>query len=107
MTLDPLVMQLVSMACAVVACGCAVYVAWRAGQWRRADQAIADARAVTARVADHEQRLVLVEAKLADLPTARDIEQLRSDLRALGREISKAERGIERIEGFLMGGRAT
>lgn len=97
-------MQLVSMACAVVACGCAVYVAWRAGHWRNADRVLADAKHLNATVADHGRRLLLVEAKLEDLPTSKDVEAIRSDVRAIKREIDKVDAGVTRIEGYLMAG---
>lgn len=71
----------------------------RAGRWKDSDSA----SALIGRVAGLEGRCTAIETELRSVATTADVSRLDARLTALGREIGTVERGVERIEQFLMG----
>jgi hypothetical protein len=82
---------------ALIAVACAVYVANRASSWRNSDEA----KALQQRVTEIERDCSNIKVRLDQVPTKADLEGLKSDVRALGRDVGKVEAGIDRIEEFL------
>lgn len=83
---------------ALVSCGIALFVAIRQGAWRNTD----DAKALYGRVGALENRASLLESRFGELPTKSDVAGLTEKVTALQNAMDKTERGVERIEGFLM-----
>lgn len=104
----PDVLQLISVICAVIAAGCAILAARRAGRWRDSDAAQALLKRIenTERAVDlHEQRLDRIEAEIDELPTKADVARLEG---VIGRTCAIAERtegAVIRLQEFLMEGR--
>lgn len=88
----------VTAALALVSCGIALFVAIRQGAWRNTD----DAKALYGRVGALESRASLLESKLGELPTKSDVTAISEKVGALQNAMDKTERGVERIESFLM-----
>lgn len=97
--------EIIPIACSLVSCVCAVFVAYRGQRWRETD----DARALLGRVSDLESRVQAVEIRQEDLPTQADVEKLRGEVHALatqvtatGEQVKAAAAGINRIEGHFI-----
>jgi polyhydroxyalkanoate synthesis regulator phasin len=107
-------LQLITTACALIACACAIWVARRAGDWRQSDEA----KKLVGRVDVLETKVTAVESKVKELPTQAQIAgineringlatkaemaAIQSDVRSLVREVGKIDSGVTRIESFLM-----
>jgi hypothetical protein len=107
-------LQIITAACAVIACACAVWVAFRSGNWRETDAA----KALVGRVDVLETKVASFDDKLSDKPsqaqiagieerikglaTKAEIAAIQSDVHSLVREVAKVDAGVTRIEAFLM-----
>jgi polyhydroxyalkanoate synthesis regulator phasin len=107
-------LQMITTACALIACACAIWVARRAGDWRQSDEA----KKLVGRVDVLETKVASVENKVKELPTQAQVAGLneringlatkaemaavQSDVRSLVREVGKIDSGVTRIEAFLM-----
>lgn len=89
---------------AVVAASMMVSVAayLRADRWRDGE----DASRLLARVGAAEQALEALKVRMEGVATKEDVASLKAEVRAMGTDIRNTERGVERIEGFLMRGTA-
>lgn len=99
----------IPIGCAVISCACAVFVAWRSGNWRQTDEAqklIARVGAVEGRATKIEARLDAFEEKVEGLPTAADIARVEGQVETVKEMVRAAAAGVERIETFMMTGRA-
>lgn len=94
-----LALRFVSALAALISVMCAVYVAYRAGMWRKSD----NSRELQGRIGTLENRLGGMEQRLADVPTRADFERVSSDVRAMTRELNKIDDSVVRIESWLMG----
>jgi hypothetical protein len=83
---------------ALIAVICAVYVANRASGWRNSDEA----KTMERRVTDIEKDCSNIKTRLDGMPSKGDFEGLKSDVRALGRDVEKVDAGVSRIESFLI-----
>lgn len=91
--------QYVPLICAVVSAACAVYVTVRQARWRETD----DARAIAGRITALTTRMEKVETRQEGMPTKADLATLSGDIQLVKQLIERAERGIDRIENFMMG----
>lgn len=107
-------LQVITAACAVIACFCAVWVALRSSNWRETDAG----KALVGRVDVLETKVGAFESKLEDKPsqaqfagieerikglaTKAEIAAIQSDVHSLVREVGKVDAGVTRIEAFLM-----
>jgi hypothetical protein len=107
-------LQMVTTACALIACLCAIWVARRAGDWRQSDEA----KTLVGRVDVLETKVASIDGKLKELPTQAqiagineringlatkaEVAGIQSDVRSLVRELGKVDGGVTRIEAFLM-----
>ena len=93
------VLQLVSAACAIVACICAVTVARRAQRWRDTDEA----QRLIDRVDATESRLDKLEPKVSGLATKSDIVALKAELHGVCKQIdNEVVPGLNRIEDYFL-----
>lgn len=92
-------LQILSVIAAFFSLGCAVFVALRAGRWRQSDEV----KAILDRVASVETDVGGLKVRIQDMPTKADFEGLKSDMRAVGREVSKVDDAVVRIESYLLG----
>ena len=83
---------------ALIAVVCAVYVANRASGWRNSDEA----KQMEKRVTEIERDCSNIKVRLDQVPTKEDLSALKSEVRALGREVGKVDDGVSRIESFLI-----
>ncbi len=104
--------QFVSSICAVIACACAMFVAWRANQWRNSDEVRDGFKSAAARTASLEGRVAVVETRLEHMPTAEQVNGIKSALSRLEGEMdgvqatmTKVEMSVNRIESWLIEGR--
>lgn len=100
--------QWIPIGCAVISCSCAVFVAWRSGNWRESDEAqklMARVGAVEGRVGKAESRLEAFEEKIEGLPTAADVARVEGQVETVKEMVRAAAAGVERIESFMMTGR--
>lgn len=74
----------------------------RAGRWKDGD----DAARLIARVGDIEHEVVELKAKMENVATKADVERLTAKVEGVETQIRTIDRGVERIEGFLMKERA-
>lgn len=81
-----------------IAVWCALYVARRAARWRESDEA----KALTLRLGVVENELFGLRVRLEGMPTKADFEGVKSDLRAVSRELDKVDGGVTRIEQYLL-----
>lgn len=113
--MSPTAYQIATLLMTAIAACCALYVARRQGSWRQTDEAkllmgkVADhetrlqtLQPLPAKVADHENRLGIAETKLASLPTKEDFARLEGELQGVGREVSNAASGIDRLESYFL-----
>lgn len=108
-------------ACAAIAAGCAVFVAFRDGRWRKnglaaqldkritAAQEAADrwhetepAKALKAEVDRQGALLVTHAGALEHVATKRDIERVEGATRRVEQMVKSAADGVDRIEGILI-----
>lgn len=87
-----------SVLIAALALFISIYVTRRGGQWRNSEQG----QAMEKRVTEIERDCSIIKVRLDGMPSRADLEGLRSEVRALGRDMSRVESGVERIEQFLM-----
>lgn len=92
------VLPYLSLAISAVACMVAVWVAVRAGRWKESD----DAKALVARIGRLEGRVDNHASRFDGLATKSDVATLSQQLVAVDRSINTLERGVERIEAYLM-----
>ena len=93
------ILQLMSAACAIIACVCAVVVAVRAQRWRDTDEA----RTLLDRIDGVESRLDKLEPQVAGLATKADIASLKGELDGLCALVNTSViPGLRRIEGYMM-----
>lgn len=97
--------EIIPIACALISCGCALFVAVRAGRWRETD----DARAVLARLTAAEKEIEVLKIRQNDVPSKADVATLRGEVHALaekvgatGEAVRGVASGIDRIETFWM-----
>ena len=91
-------LQLASVLSGLVGIACAIYVAVRTGRWRESDEA----KELGTRIETVEQKVIRIEERLSAMPTKADLEGLKSDVRAIGREVGKVDDSVTRIESWLM-----
>ena len=70
----------------------------RAGRWKDGE----DAADLIRRVAEIEREVSALDAQMKNVATKADIAGISAEVRSLGENIIKAERGIDRIEGWLI-----
>lgn len=87
-----------SLAISAVACMVAVWVAVRAGRWKESD----DAKVLLARISQLEGRVDNHATRFDGLATKADAARLSQQLVAVDHNITTLERGVERIEAYLM-----
>jgi hypothetical protein len=91
-------LQVLSVAAAWVSLGCAIWIAVRAARWRNSDEA----KTLSLRLTAAETEIVGIKVRVDSMPTKSDVEGVRSDLRAMAREIGKVDDAVVRIEQFLL-----
>lgn len=91
-------LQLASVLSGLVGIACAIYVAMRTGKWRESDEA----KGLSTRIETVEQKVIRIETRLGEMPTKADMEGLKSEVRAIGREVGKVDDSVTRIESWLM-----
>lgn len=109
----PQFLQIISAACAVMACLCAIFVAHRANQWRDSDGVKEGFKGAGLRLSSLEGRMTVVETRLDHTPTAEQIAAIKASLGKLEGELSglmgtveKVDISVSRIESWLIDGRA-
>ena len=80
--------------CSVVSMCCALFVAVRAGSWRKSDEA----QALFTTIADIKERLKVCETRQEDLPSKADVARLFGRLDTLTEMVNAANAGVNRIE---------
>lgn len=88
----------ISALSAFIAVFCALYVAWRAGNWRNSDER----KAMFSRLSAIENDVLAMKTRFEQVATRSDVEALKSQVTALDRNISKLDSAVDRIEAFLM-----
>lgn len=74
----------------------------RSGRWKDGE----DATRLIDRVGRCETAITTLNAQMSNVATKEDMAGIRAEVAALGGDIRSTERGVERIEGFLMKERA-
>lgn len=74
----------------------------RAGRWKDGE----DAARLIARVAEIERDVVELNSKMENVATKADVATLTAKVEGVENQIRTIDRGVERIEGFLMKERA-
>lgn len=87
----------VSAGAAVISVACAILVMRRSD----AEKSAGAINKLGDRVTEIERDCSNIKIRLDQVPTKADLEGLKSDVRALGRDVGKVEAGIDRIEEFL------
>lgn len=111
--MTPDTLQFISAACAVLACACALFVAWRANQWRNSDEVKEGFKSSGHRLTSLEGRMTVVETRLDHAPTAEQITGIKGTLARLEGELNgvqdtmnRVDVSVSRIESWLIEGRA-
>jgi hypothetical protein len=68
--------EIIGSAAAVVSAICAALTFWQANRWRNSDEA----KAITKSIADHGERLAVLENETKELATKGDIDALRAEI---------------------------
>jgi hypothetical protein len=89
---------MIPIICAVISTGCAVFVAFRTGRWRETD----DAKVIAARFQKIEGRLDIIETKQLELPSKADLAKLEGSINLVKELVERSERGIDRIESYML-----
>ena len=92
----------ISLAAVLASLGVSALSYARAGRWKDGD----DAARLIARVDDIERDVVELTAQMKNVATKADVERLTTQLAAVADHSRTIERGVERIESFLMKGSA-
>lgn len=108
-------LQAAMFLCTVLSCGCAVFSALRAGDWRKNDELRAminaassrwhdtpQAVALEGRVRDVEAAVVALETTMESLPTKADLAQVAGEVETANRLLDAVQKGVNRIEGYMM-----
>lgn len=90
--------EIIAILGALVSMGCAIGSYVRTGRWRETD----DAKQLVQRIDALEKRIALIEARDKDLPTKADLAALSGDVRLVKQLVERAEKGIDRIEAYMM-----
>lgn len=93
------ILQFVSVGCAVIACITAVVVARRAQRWRDTDEA----QRLIERVDEAESRLDKLESVTNNLVTKSDLARVEGEVKGLCKQIDdQVVPGLNRIESFFI-----